>query len=346
MNLDGSSLVERSFADLMAQIPDLRGFWSEQSCWKPVRTVETLLRYASHSLVSLTLTGPFVGSYNNHHSDVYIGSLRGFKTLTTLRIDVPMLIDNAADVLCSNESTTSSSEETESEGDENGLESTWYLDAAEKVQIVHSLINTLPSSTESLTLEMLASKTVMQQLLSRMPDRKTERLPNLHTIVYQCEERCVTGMEDECEAVGVRLVQTLKFGKFKNWRRDSLESEGPDYNLTPDDWGYYDSYDYDYHSSGYEYINHRSYYFDSPQYFIGLAEDEEESLREWERTHSGDGELTQVYRDIEDFEWRISQAETLTEEREEEVGPTEGHLFEPRGYSSEIVKTGDVERDG
>lgn len=131
---------EQSFAEHMARIPNLLEFHCEHSCWTPRRTCATLLRYAAHSLESLTLTEPFVGTVL-HQYNAYIGSLRGFRALKTIRIDVPMVIDNVADVLWSNDSDCSvdvGEGEADSEIDEDERPSTWYIDAAEQKQIVPS----------------------------------------------------------------------------------------------------------------------------------------------------------------------------------------------------------------
>ena len=275
-----------------------------------MQTVKTLLRYASHSLVSLTLTGPYVGydllgsHYYKYYCNAYIGSLRAFKVLTTIRIDVPMLIDSPRYAVDS-EGDESSNGETDGESDEEEVSTTWYLDAAEKGPIVHQLINILPASTESLALEKLASRTIMQQMLSRLPRRKADRLPKLKEVSYECEELLVIGMEAECEAVGLKLIQVLKYGDFKNIRRDSLPSSEASSDMRFEDYDcwccasggcyrsdYYESYGYDRDP-------------EMERYDVVLAE-AEDTEQVWT-----DGELTHVYNDIEDFEWRIHQAGNL-----------------------------------
>ena len=321
MRLERICLHDSLSRAFMAQIRNLRELRAEHSPWNPKQTVKTLLRYASHSLVSLTLTGPYLGDgistdhQYEHYCNAYVGSMRAFKVLTTIRIDVPMLIDNPSWEFDS-EGDELSSDETGSEFDEDELSSTWYLDAAEEGPIVHQLINVLPASTESLTLEMLASSTIMQQMLSRLPRRKAERLPKLKQVSYECEECTVIGMEAECEAVGLHLVQVLKYGDFKNVRRDSLPSSDASSDMRFEDhdcWccaagvcyqdGYYDDYTESY---PHEYEND-DIDPEIERYNMILAE-AESSYTEQVCT---DGELTQIYKDIEDFEWRIDQAGDL-----------------------------------
>ena len=274
----------------------------------PWRIVASLLRSASHSLVSLTLTGSPMGStvhdfdcIQNHTS--FIGSLRGFAVLATIRIDVLMLTDIAIKDLRRQHVTRLESDETDSESGDEEIPSTWYLDVAEERNVVHQLINVLPASAESLTLEMLASRTLLQQLLSRLPDRKTERLPKLRQIYYECDEHCVIGVEDECLAAGVEIVQVLKYGDTKNWRRDSLESEESNNEFVNDDDWYYDN-DYPY----------CEYEENFDQYLIKKAEEEAE-----DQVYM-DEQLEQVYGDINDFESRIaSHLEQLEDDQEEET---------------------------
>ena len=313
MRFEGTSLHESSAIAFMAQIRNLRELRVEQLTWNPMQTVKTLSRYASHSLVSLTLIRPHVGeclrrsSHYEHYFDAYVGSMRAFKVLTTIRMDVPMLIDNLS-YMVDSEGDASSSDETDSEFDEEELSSTWYLDAAEKRPIVHQLINVLPASTESLTLEMVASRTIMQQMLSRLPRRKAERLPKLKQVSYECEECVVIGVEAECEAVGLNLVQVLKYGDFKNFRRDSLPSSEASSDMRFQDYdcwccadggcyrNYYDPYEGEYYKDP-----------EIERYKVILAEAESSYTEQV----CADDELTQVYEDIDDFEWRIHQAGDL-----------------------------------
>ena len=312
IRFEGTSLHKSSAIAFMAQIHNLRELRVEQLTWNPMQTVKTLSHYASHSLVSLTLIGPHVGEHYNYYYNAYVGSMRAFKVLTTIRIDVPMLIDNPS-YMDESEGDASSSDETDSEYDEEKLSSTWYLDGAEKRPIVHQLINVLPASTESLTLEMLASRTIMQQMLSSLPRRKAERLPKLSEVSYECEERVVIGVEAECEAVGLNLVQVLKYGGFKNFRRDSLPSSDASSDMRFEDYecwccangvccrsDYYDDY----------YDSYEGEYDKDPEherYEVILAEAESSYTEQV----CADEELTQVYKDIDDFEWRIHQAGDL-----------------------------------
>ncbi|KAL8694600.1 MAG: hypothetical protein Q9218_000782 [Villophora microphyllina] len=183
--------------------------------------------------------------------------------------------------------------------DEASLDGAWYLGISKHTQIIHRLINVLPASTEMLTLDMVADRNIMQQMLRRLPQRKAERLPRLREITYQCEERCTLGVEKACESVGVEVKQILKYGGFKNHRRDSLDSD--DFWLDYDDqWGwwtghYYNDYDED---------HYHHYYSPWPEvseeeHLIRLAEDDDRSP----------GIVPNVvYDDIAYFEWLVSLA--------------------------------------
>lgn len=309
ISLKGGYFGESTFARFMAQIPNLQEFRGECSSWTPCQTVNVLLRYASHSLVSLTLTQPFIGlsvgrkkPFPSYHG-VCVGSLRDFYVLTSIRIDVPMLVENYrtlldedGDCVSSNEDEAREEDDENSDEDEEELSSTWYIDIAEERQIVHRLIDVLPSSAQSLTLEMLASSAIMQQMLHRVPERKADRLPNLREIFYECEERCTIGIEEECERVGLSVVQVLKYGDFKNFRRDSLDSENSnDRMVERDDWA-----DCEDPGSWYDYHGYSIFEAQQALYWEGILEDEDAAH---------DTEYTQLYRDIKDFEWLTSQAD-------------------------------------
>ena len=202
--------------------------------------MEILLRYAQYSLKSLTLVGGEVRASSKCQASehLYIGSLRAFEALSSVQIDLAMFIDDPRDVLAVNKIAAEGNEDSPSETEEEEILPSWYLEVSNQRQVVHRLVNVLPTSTEHLVLEMLANKKVLLQMLRRLPERKISRLPNLKEIVYECEERCVTGMEQACGKVGVKLLQRLKYGKYKNQPSDSNEDEDleTDYAASPSEW--------------------------------------------------------------------------------------------------------------
>lgn len=123
----------------------------------------------------------------------------------------------------------------------------------------------------------------MQQLLFRLPERKAERLPNLKEILYECEEICVTGMEAPCQSVGVKLVQKLKYGRWKNQRRDSLASEEPDDMLV---MAYEDFEEYMSYSECGDYVDYVDDYADRQDYEQRMIElhEEDDPARDEELT--------------------------------------------------------------
>ena len=330
LSIDGCYSGVNFLTTVMSRIPNLQEFRYKNAEFNPSKPcprapnsiVECLLQYASHSLVSLTIVG-----YSDTYCSGYIGSLRGFKNLRYIQIDVPMLVEHPRkitvgdrvfevasdgidisyddDDLCVEKAVydidaVSSEDESDVYSDYE-VPSTWYLDVAEQAPIVHQLINVLPASAETLTLEMAADKNIMLQMLSRLPQRKAERLPHLKEILYQCEERCVLGIEEECEKLGLRVAQVLKYGAIKNGRRDSLDSEDScakwgwwlNYG-DPDDCNrfIYNDYDYD------DYIGAQDDINGSPDPSL---------LAEAENAVSDDVPSC-VYEDIEAFEWLVRQA--------------------------------------
>ena len=328
LSIDGCYSSVNFLTEVMSRIPNLQEFRYKNAGFNPSKPyprapssiVECLLQHASHSLVSLTIVG-----YSGTYCSGSIGSLRGFKNLRHIQIDVPMLVEHPRKVivndmmfevasegidisyndddLCMEKAVkdidTVSSEDERDVYSDYEVPSTWYLDVAEQASIVHQLINILPASAETLTLEMAADKNIMLQMLSRLPERKTERLPHLKEVLYQCEERCVLGIEDECERLGLRVAQVLKYGAIKNCRRDSLDSEDAcarwgwwlNYN-DPEDCNSY--YDYDYNDD------------DVAEYASSGSPNP--SLNVEAENPVSDDVPSCVYEDIEAFEWLVRQA--------------------------------------
>jgi len=267
VDLDGCSFNANQLDTFLSRISNLRvfrfrdtrvdtGSWSYPS-WNPRQIVECLLRYASHSLSSLSITGDRTSYHRDREClgpscNAYIGSLRGFGALRYITVDVFMLMDHLGShsIDIHNHDNDNILDADVDDGDALGSEDeddclsgtlstlAWYLEVSEHTQIVHRLINVLPASAETLTLEMAADKNIMQQMLRRLPERKAERLPQLKEISYQCEECCVLDIEKACESVGVKVTQVFKYGNIKNMRRDSLDSEA-----LIGDWGGWRSQD-------------------------------------------------------------------------------------------------------
>lgn len=116
MRLEPTYQHESSSAAFIDQTRNLRELHMESSWLNPMQTVKTLMCYASHSLVSLTLTSPYLRSdllrsrHHKYHCNGYVGSLRPFQVLTTIRIDVSMLIDSPSCALNSEGDESSSGE--------------------------------------------------------------------------------------------------------------------------------------------------------------------------------------------------------------------------------------------
>ena len=310
--------IARSVLDaLFSKTPELRDFSYSIShvhlvdpyhypCqWAPFHFLGSLLRYASHSLHSLALTTE-TGSYMRYPGAVFhsfVGCLRGFQVLQDIRLDLILLIDGSKEVVRRNKGIRlangdeykcdkNSQDNNEGCSDSEVLPGSSF-EIAKQVPIVHRLVNILPASAERLTIEMPANKYVMQQMLCRLPERKAMRLPNLKEIFYECEERCLIGMEEACADVGVRVTQILKYGDFRIPPGNSLISFC--HSMFEDrevDEPYHWCQDF-YESSM---IPYQAVLLPEAE----LAEDDREV----------DGELTNVYEDIKHFEWLVSLWDT------------------------------------
>lgn len=311
--LDGCPFYAHRFDRFMSRVPNLRDFQFRNdranpgyALWKPRHVVECLLRYASHSLSSLTLLG-----YRTSDRP-YIGSLRGFGALSDIRIDVSMLIDDPENKDIDDDKDKSlgadfnGGDALGSDDEDDCLSDTmsepaWYLELSERTQVVHRLINILPASAEVLILEMAANKNIMQQMLQRLPERKAERLPQLKEILYQSEERCVLDVEKACASVGVKVNQVFSYGDIKNIPRDSSDSEASidEYGGWVNcDWLSWEDEVYSYGGGTADW----SYAIDDydDQMLIADAED-----------LISENAPSAVYEDIAGFEWLIRQAPGL-----------------------------------
>lgn len=137
--------------EALSRIRNLREFTYRCShrSWRPRLVVESLLRYEYHSLVLLCLITSKDLSYwypDGRCSDIYIDSLREFRLLTSILLDLPMLIDNSRTMLRVNdENHTLGGEHDESDDGHDSLHDslpsqTWYLDVSEDLRGVHRLV--------------------------------------------------------------------------------------------------------------------------------------------------------------------------------------------------------------
>ena len=160
-----------------------------------------------------------------------------------------MFIDDPRNVIEENEEA----ETEDSNFEDEEVSIIWNIEASKEKPIVHRLIDLLPVSIENLALEMAADSNIIQQLLRRLPERKALRVPRLREISYECDERCLTGMEDSCAQAGITLVQTLKYGAIKNEPLDPSDVEERQFELwcQQDDMYYFAGEEGWYDYSGY-----------------------------------------------------------------------------------------------
>ena len=336
-------------AAVLSRISNLRDFECSQRPWTwhlgmvsqlptPRHLAQTLLHHAGHSLTSLTLTGVSAPckTGEEHLTHTWIGSLRDFKVLKWIRLDLEVLIDISATMDLDNEIV-----EVHVVGDwddkvvamniEDGFcplsrfdwerkLPTMYLDIAHHIPVVHRLINILPASAETLAIEMQANKHIMQQLLCRLPERKAERLPNLKEVLYECEERCVIGMEEACLEVGVRVAQVLRFGNFSSPHSDSMSDS--DFSGFEDGdepmwvWNDFEDFDGHYwndyldygHDDHYEDCHSLDFHIESEAEHLSRRKMNEGYIENAEQT---DEELANVYKAIADFEWLVNQVDLM-----------------------------------
>lgn len=200
--------------------------------WEPKAIIEILLEHASHSLVHLDLTGcdkAPAGSYRAGPS--FIGSLRGFEKLKTLRTGYELFIESQFEKWVIKRSTSwnvpiyqSEQEEIDRKREVEGMHpdnNEWKFaeiqvrharflarfnnQPGQKADRAHHLIEVLPASIVKLRLCMPFRTGVRRALFDGFHELKGTRLPNLRAIAFEDVETVPAKFMRVCELSGVEL---------------------------------------------------------------------------------------------------------------------------------------------
>lgn len=190
-----SKISSQCFQYLLCQISALQDFEYEYAGgrsdgFEPRKIVKCLLAYASHSLLRLDLTGKkvprWIGKVGSpHDSDVdeevsrgcvFMGSLRGFQVLKTVRVNHAMFVEK-------NLRAGTDGQETK----------------------VYRLVDLLPASIEKLSLVGELESGPPGHLFDDFVELKAENLPKLEDIKFDSFDSVDPRMKQACHEVGVAL---------------------------------------------------------------------------------------------------------------------------------------------
>ena len=189
---DISSSAFEVLLSVVAALQDFEYEYAEDGShgFKPRNIVNSLRAYASHSLQSLDLTGQSRTIFKRHSNDdsdigegafgscLFMGSLRDFQVLKTVRVNNALFIEKFPDT------------------------STNYENSFK----VHRLVDLLPTSIEKLSLVGDAEFYSSAQILDQLVESKACLLPNMEEIKFSYFLPVILNMKQACHEVGVELV--------------------------------------------------------------------------------------------------------------------------------------------
>ncbi len=184
--LEGIAKLE-SFAYDLVQNPQ------STNVWEPRLIVKALRKYARSTLVHLELTGEMtIGSSTPPESEPFIGTLRSFQVLESIRL-MSMMLFKPIDGEDLDES-------------ENTIESTTEdLDPPDYLVEPRRLVDFLPSSARKLALVGGISNEEAGDMFADLPKLKHERVPKLGEIVLEDSDPLEQDTKDLCKNAGIRF---------------------------------------------------------------------------------------------------------------------------------------------
>lgn len=181
--------------------------------WEPRGIIEVLLKHASHSLVSLDLTGSANAPAGSYYAGAsFVDSLRGFKMLEKLRIDNELFIESRFEEYVAGRNASwnysiSSPEQEEIDarrrtGQMQEDKNKWNFAETqvryarliarfnkqtrrEKCDRVHRCVDVLPASLVELRLCMPFHKGALDLMFAQFVSLKESRLPNLKRVALE-----------------------------------------------------------------------------------------------------------------------------------------------------------------
>ena len=198
IRFSGSSVNADSFTELFRGMKALEVFVYEQGARdygqtaeeNPADIVDGLLLHAKSSLRRMDITRNRGEDFDDEC--YFLVSLDAFEVLRWIRLDVELLfIEDSDEVDVALPAGHFYTEE--------GLEDYHYGYEASP------LVDTLPSSVETLELVGVLSEANTASMLARLPELKEERLPRLKKIIFEGHYAVGETITTECSKVGIKL---------------------------------------------------------------------------------------------------------------------------------------------
>ncbi|MCJ1455468.1 hypothetical protein MMC28_005823 [Mycoblastus sanguinarius] len=171
--------------------------------WEPLSIVEVLQRFAAKSLAHLELTSAATLDNSNLAQDkCYLGNLRCFEMLETIRVETMLLYKDPMLYLHREVNHKAASHESKESG---GVTDEWaggkYF--FEIVVDLDKLVDILPASVKSLTLVGALSPQEASRMFAGMAALKEELVPNLREIIVEDSSFPEGDMREYFQGVGI-----------------------------------------------------------------------------------------------------------------------------------------------
>lgn len=212
VNFTQSRISSLEFEELLCRIDALQDFKYEDSggqlgSLQPGKIVKSLLTHAGHSLCVLDLTGKdrynvWSDSDDDHWEepddsddyrddetslplDFFMGSLRHFRLLRTVKVDSAMFIEKVFNA------------------DTDGRISSK----------VHRLVDLLPKSIEKLALVTFLGYRPSNHMFDGLVESKADVLPKLEEIKFECFDPVIHDLKQACHGIGIDLVDATTLSR-------------------------------------------------------------------------------------------------------------------------------------
>ena len=200
-----SSIDQNSFRDCIGRIKALQRFTYDfcestavaDQTWQPRGIVQVLGWFASTSLVHLELTGVSdIYHVQFRHGEPFIGTLRAFEVLETLRLETVMLYREVEGTDDGTPDVDLASGPREIGEDERAGGSNALVEP-------ERLVDILPASARRLRLVGGLSNEKANAMLADIVELKDERVPNLGRIFFEDVDPSL-GISSVCESASIR----------------------------------------------------------------------------------------------------------------------------------------------
>ena len=200
IDLKWSAISPSAFGTLLDGIVALRcfryhhvGVMTGDSDYDVPGIIEALRRNTTHSLTALEIESEHIEDLNEDEQDQYIGSLKMFSKLKTIRLE-DIVFTRTFNQLDSPVTLPDGAFYGESQG------------TSDEDCDMDRLVDILPASTKGFTLISTMSDEEIWYILRGLAEGKDELLPQLKRLTFECEDPLVEDMKASLKEKGIRLM--------------------------------------------------------------------------------------------------------------------------------------------